>query len=257
MSSTQVPSGPEPADPKRPGGATQPDPVRTVRAATRRGSELERDGGATAPATPATPAAPAAPAAPVAAGRRTPAGDGERTAGRTPPQEGGSRSVDPAGTPTTVLPGGSGSEGFRRPARLTPGVSEPVATRAVAGRAAVKKRRTRLAVQRLDPWSVFLYSLVASLFLGVALVVAVAVLYAVLASLGVTQAVNDLFLELTGGGAAAAPLLTPGRFVGGAAVLAAVNVVLLTLLASLSALLYNLCASFTGGIEVTLGERDS
>ena len=103
----------------------------------------------------------------------------------------------------------------------------------------------------------FLYSLVASLFLGVALVVAVAVLYAVLARLGVTQAVNDLFLELTGGGGAAAPLLTPGRFVGGAAVLAAVNVVLLTLLASLSALLYNLCASFTGGIEVTLGERDS
>ncbi len=38
--------------------------------------------------------------------------------------------------------------------------------------------------------------------------------------------------------------------------LAAVNVVLLTLLATLSALLYNLCASFTGGIELTLGERD-
>jgi len=245
VSSTQVPSGPEPADPKRPGGAAQPDPVRTVRAATRRGSELERDAG------------PAAPTAPAAAGRRTPAGAGERPAGRTPPQEGVSRSVDPAGTPTTVLPGGSGSEGFRRPARLTPGVSEPVATRAVAGRAAVKKRRTRLAVQRLDPWSVFLYSLVASLFLGVALVVAVAVLYAVLARLGVTQAVNDLVLELTGGDATSAPLLTPGRFVGGAAVLAAVNVVLLTLLASLSALLYNLCASFTGGIEVTLGERDS
>lgn len=103
----------------------------------------------------------------------------------------------------------------------------------------------------------FLYSLVASLFLGVALVVAVAALYAVLGRLGVTETVNKLFLELTGGDADAAPLLTSGRFVGGAAVLAAVNVVLLTLLATLSALLYNLCASFTGGIEVTLGERDS
>ncbi len=38
--------------------------------------------------------------------------------------------------------------------------------------------------------------------------------------------------------------------------LAAVNVVFLTLLATLSALLYNLCASFTGGLELTLGERD-
>ena len=38
--------------------------------------------------------------------------------------------------------------------------------------------------------------------------------------------------------------------------LGAVNVVLLTLLATLGALLYNLCSSFTGGIELTLGERD-
>jgi hypothetical protein len=44
--------------------------------------------------------------------------------------------------------------------------------------------------------------------------------------------------------------------IGGAAVLAALNVVLLTLLATLGALLYNLCASFTGGLELTLGERD-
>ncbi len=43
----------------------------------------------------------------------------------------------------------------------------------------------------------------------------------------------------------------------GAAVLAALNVVLLTLLATLGSLLYNLCASFTGGIELTLGERDA
>ncbi len=33
-------------------------------------------------------------------------------------------------------------------------------------------------------------------------------------------------------------------------------VTLLTLLATLGSLLYNLCASFTGGVEVTLGERD-
>ena len=117
-------------------------------------------------------------------------------------------------------------------------------------------RRARLALQRIDPWSVFLYSLVSSVFLGIALVVAVFVLYSVLGRLGVTDTINELYVELTGGDAAATPLLSSGRIVGGAVVLAAVNVVLLTLLATLSALLYNLCATFTGGIEVTLGERD-
>ena len=161
-------------------------------------------------------------------------------------------------SPTTVLPTG----GVRRPPQrppVRPGPARapgPRSTPVADGRPAPTSRRARLALQRIDPWSVFLYALVSSVFLGVALVVAVAVLYAVLGRLGVLDTVNELYLELTGGDAAATPLFTSGRFIGGAVVLAAVNVVLLTLLAALSALLYNLCASFTGGIEVTLGERE-
>ncbi|TAL23140.1 MAG: hypothetical protein EPN99_04845, partial [Frankiales bacterium] len=62
--------------------------------------------------------------------------------------------------------------------------------------------------------------------------------------------------EVTGGSLETDALLTPGRVVGGAAVLAAVNIVFLTLLATLGALLFNVCASFTGGLELTFGERD-
>lgn len=102
----------------------------------------------------------------------------------------------------------------------------------------------------------FVLSLVGSVFLGIALVVAAAALYAVIDSLGVTESLNQLFAEVTGTTAAIEPLLTAGRVVGTAAVLAAANVVLLTLLATLGALLYNLCASFTGGLELTFGERD-
>ena len=159
--------------------------------------------------------------------------------------------------PTTVLPGG-----VRRPPQRpavrpgSPRTTTPRSTPAVEGRPQGGARRARLALQRIDPWSVFLYSLVSSVFLGIALVVAVFVLYSVLGRLGVPDTINELYVELTGGDAAATPLLSSGRIVGGAVVLAAVNVVLLTLLATLSALLYNLCASFTGGIEVTLGERD-
>lgn len=155
--------------------------------------------------------------------------------------------------PTTVLPGS-------RPVRPAPGRPAPGGsarpTGAAATRPATRARRARLSLRRVDPWSVFVFSLVASVFLGVALIVAVAVLYAVLGSLGVTGSLNQLFAEVTGGSAATEPLLTGGRIIGGAAVLAAVNVVLLTLLATLSSLLYNVCSSFTGGLELSFGERD-
>lgn len=159
---------------------------------------------------------------------------------------------------TTVLPSGG------RPAPAPPRTAEPVrpatarsgarpgTTRPAVGR----PRRARLSLRRIDPWSVFLFSLVASVFVGIALVVAVFVLYAVLGSLGVTESLNQLYAEVTGGSLETDALLTSGRVVGGAVVLAAVNVVFLTLLATLSAMLFNLCASFTGGIELTFGERD-
>jgi len=117
------------------------------------------------------------------------------------------------------------------------------------------RRRTRLAVSRVDPWSVFVLSLIVSLFLGVVLLVAVLVLYALLDGLGVLSSVNGLAqeLEVVGEGES---LLGLGRVLGLAAVLAAVDIVVITVLATLGAYLYNLCAALTGGIEVTLSERE-
>ena len=168
-------------------------------------------------------------------------GQASRGASRPPP----AGPVRPGSAPTTVLPAG----GTRRPPQRA------ASTRADdRGRPAARARRARLALKRIDPWSVFVFALISALFLGVALVAAVAALYSVLDSLGVQASVNALFDEVTGG--SGEPLLTAYRVVGGAAVLAAVNVVVLTLLATLASLLYNLCASFTGGVEVTLGERE-
>jgi Transmembrane domain of unknown function (DUF3566) len=147
--------------------------------------------------------------------------------------------------PTSVL----ASASRRLPPRSAAAVRAEDATRPAA-----RARKARLALKRIDPWSVFVFSLIAALLLGIALVAAVAALYAVLDGLGVQSSVNELFAEVTG--QSGSPLITSRRVVGGAAVLAAVNVVLLTLLATLGALLYNLCASFTGGIELTLWERD-
>jgi hypothetical protein len=99
----------------------------------------------------------------------------------------------------------------------------------------------------------------ASICLGVVLFAAVAALYAALDSLGVLGSLNSVLGEVAGSGApdeVIEPFITQGRVFGAAAVLAAIDVVLLTALATLGALLYNLCASLTGGVEVQLGERD-
>lgn len=116
----------------------------------------------------------------------------------------------------------------------------------------VRGRRARLALRRLDPWSVFVTSLMLSLFLAVATVVGAFLLYQVLSALGIPGSINKGVTDVKGGGNP----LTQGRFLGGAALLAAFNVVLLTALATLGSLLYNLVATFTGGLELTLAERD-
>ena len=95
-------------------------------------------------------------------------------------------------------------------------------------------------------------SLLLSLFLAVITMVAAVFLYVVLSKLGIPKSINKAVSDVEGGG----DVLTKGRFLGGAALLASANVVLLTAFATLSALLYNVCATFTGGLEVTLAERE-
>ncbi|MDP9497859.1 MAG: DUF3566 domain-containing protein, partial [Actinomycetota bacterium] len=117
------------------------------------------------------------------------------------------------------------------------------------------RRRARLALTRVDPWSVFLLSFLLSVFLGVVLLVSVGALYALLSNLGVLSTLDRFAteLELIDDGQ---QLLSSSRVFGVAALVAAIDVLLLTVLGTLFAFLYNLCASLTGGIEVTLSERE-
>lgn len=113
-------------------------------------------------------------------------------------------------------------------------------------------------LKRIDPWSVFLYAVIASIFLGIALIVAVGFLFAVLSKLGVLDSVNTLIADVTAApGTTAAPshFLSGSKIMTVAALVAAVDVVLLTALSTLGAFLYNLCAALTGGIEVTLSDQ--
>ncbi|MCA0147055.1 DUF3566 domain-containing protein [Blastococcus sp. LR1] len=119
-------------------------------------------------------------------------------------------------------------------------------------------RRARLQLRHIDTWSALKISLVLSIALFFIWMVAVGLLYLVLNGLGVFDTINGLVGQLgsgseSGGGG---EVLTPGVVFGGAAIIGAINVVLLTALCTVGTYIYNLCSDLVGGLEVTLSERD-
>ncbi|MGY1702320.1 DUF3566 domain-containing protein [Geodermatophilus sp. SYSU D00766] len=134
----------------------------------------------------------------------------------------------------------------------------PPAGRPAKGRGNRGPRRARLQLRHIDTWSALKISLVLSIALFFVWMVAIGILYGVLSGLGVFETLNDLFGQLgtSSSGDGGSDVITPGVVFGGAAVIGAINIVLMTALATVAAFVYNLCADLVGGLEVTLAERD-
>jgi Transmembrane domain of unknown function (DUF3566) len=120
-------------------------------------------------------------------------------------------------------------------------------------------RRAKLQLRHVDIWSAFKISLVLSIALFFIWLVAIGILYLVLNGLGVFSTLNDLFGQLgsaSGSNSSAGSVVSPGLVFGGAAVIGAINVILMTALCTVATFIYNMCADLVGGLEVTLSERD-
>lgn len=132
-----------------------------------------------------------------------------------------------------------------------------------AVKATLASRKAHLTVSRVEPWSVMKFSFVVALVCFIILFVAVAVIYATLSMLGVfdelTNMINAL-LEGDGGedelGLNPAAWFSPGRVLGYTGVIGALNVVLITALSTVGAMLYNLVSDLVGGVDVTLSEAE-
>ena len=119
-------------------------------------------------------------------------------------------------------------------------------------------RKARLYVSRIDPWSIFKAAFMLALALGVVIVVAVAVLWWVLDYAGVFVTVSSSINDVVGSATAnfdLVSLLDFSRVMGVAVVVAAVEVVLFSIIATLFAFIYNLSVGLTGGVEVVLTDQ--
>ncbi len=122
-----------------------------------------------------------------------------------------------------------------------------------------RTRKARLRLARLDPWSVMKTMFLFSIAGAIIMFVATWIVWGLVNASGVFDSINNAVNEL---------LASPGaqnsfrlddyingrRLLGFTALIGAINVVLLTALATLFSWLYNLAASVMGGLEVTLAE---
>jgi hypothetical protein len=143
---------------------------------------------------------------------------------------------------------------FPKPKQRTPKAPRPPKTQAA------QARRANLVIARIEPWSVMKFSFLISLVAWVVLFVAVALLYYALSGLGVFAAIQRTLQSVTSsqgsGGVNLYSWTSASRVLGYTMLLGAVNIILITALSTIGAVIYNLVTHLGGGIEVTLRETD-
>ena len=150
------------------------------------------------------------------------------------------------GTTNTAPPRASGAPAPRPTTGRIPTVSATGAP-----------RRVRLAVSRIDPWSVMKLSFLLSVALGIILVVAAAVIWFALDGMHVFAQVDTLVRQVLGAESNVDILqyVSFSRILSAATLIAVVDVFLLTALSTIAAFLYNITAALVGGVHLTMTDE--
>ncbi|MFT8356778.1 DUF3566 domain-containing protein [Bifidobacterium aquikefiri] len=133
-----------------------------------------------------------------------------------------------------------------RSAQRTPG-KKPSVPRA---------RRMKLSVTRVDPWSVTKVSFLLAIAGGIVQIVAVGFIWFLLNSIGLFDSVTQLVSEtgLDAGSFDLASVLSLGTVLSATTIFSIFEVVLVMVLATIGAFLYNLVSALVGGVHVILGD---
>ncbi|MET0740834.1 MAG: DUF3566 domain-containing protein [Candidatus Nanopelagicales bacterium] len=152
-----------------------------------------------------------------------------------------------AGTARRSATAGAHRPGYE-PAVLSPG---PAAAPAPPAR-----RRARLVLMKIDPWSAMKVAFTLSIAVAIVILVAVSVLWFVLDAAGVFAAIDRTVSDVAPESSSwtVDEIVAFPRVMGFSMLLAVIEVVLVTALATLAAFMYNLCVGLVGGLEVTLAE---
>lgn len=120
----------------------------------------------------------------------------------------------------------------------------------------VGPRRARLYVSRFDPWSVTKAAFILSLAIGIILVVAVTSVWFILDRTGVIESLSGTLTDVVGSTSGLDLITSLGfwQVIGAMLIIASVEIVLVSALAGLFTILYNLTVGITGGVEVVLSE---
>lgn len=114
--------------------------------------------------------------------------------------------------------------------------------------------RTTVQLRRVDPWSTLKVSVVISVVTFFVWMIAVGLLYLVLAGMGVWDRLNNMLGDATGGGGTT--IISAGQVFGYAALIGVINIVLLTALATIGSFIFNQCSDVVGGVQITLADPD-
>ncbi len=161
----------------------------------------------------------------------------------------------------TTTPSKAGSSTAERPAPRSTAPVTGATARPATGRVPSVggggPRRVRLAVSRVDPWSVMKLAFLLSVAVGIMIVVAAVVVWFTLDGLHVFSTIDSLVKQVVG---ASTPLtimdyVSFEKTVSAATLVAVIDVFLLTALATIGAFLYNIVAALVGGVHVTMTDE--
>ncbi|GIG41406.1 DUF3566 domain-containing protein [Cellulomonas phragmiteti] len=160
----------------------------------------------------------------------------------------------------TTTPTTAGAATAQRPAQRSTAPVTGATPRPATGRipsVGGGPRRVRLAISRVDPWSVMKLAFLLSVAIGIMIVVAAIVVWFTLDSLQVFSQVDGLIQQVVG---PESPLdimayVSFEKTVSAATLVGVIDVFLLTALATIGAFLYNIVAALVGGVHVTMTDE--